>query len=35
MTQRVEVERIAWWPVVVAGVAAFLAGGYAGWRVSR
>jgi len=35
MTQRVEVERIAWWPVVVAGVAGLIAGGFAGWRVSR
>jgi hypothetical protein len=35
MTQRVEVERIAWWPVVVAGVAGLIAGGYAGLRVSR
>ena len=32
---RVEVERIAWWPVVVAGVVGVVAGGYVGWRVSR
>ena len=35
MTQRVEVERIAWWPVVVAGVAGLVVGGYAGWMVRR
>jgi len=35
VTRRVVVERIAWWPVVVAGVAGLIAGGYAGLRVSR
>ena len=35
VTQRVVVERIAWWPVVVAGVAGLIVGGYAGLRVSR
>lgn len=32
---RVEVERIVWWPVVVAGVVGLVAGMYAGWRVSQ
>jgi len=32
---RVEVERIVWWPVVVAGVVGLVAGVYAGWRVSQ
>ena len=32
---RVEVPRVSWWPVVVAGVVGIAAGGAAVWMVTR
>ncbi len=32
---RVEVVRVPWWPVVVAGAVGIVAGAYVGWRVTR